>query len=741
MLRGSWTRDRANRPTGFVPYAGFVTPLGDGRRIPIDLFVSDPCVDRYDRDQYEFGYSFDARLGGGVRFVSNGRYARIDLVYAGLFGQFTGNPVLSGGRYYLNRGNSRQDAFLDNVTVDSHLAGTVRTGPLAHELLGGADYSFSRTASATAMGAAPRLDIFAPQYDVAIPALGGATTTRQKLDQVGLYVQDRIKAGGFVALLSARRDWVGVTTQGAAGAVARGAPERTTYRAGLLYPTPIGLAPFVSYAQSFTPVIGVEAATGRYYRPETGRSWEAGLKLQPRGVPLLATASLFTIDRDGVLVANPVAGFPTNQSQLGLQRSRGGEVEVQARPTRTLNLTGALTAFRIRNRRGLAAAVGKAPTATPAFTASAFADYTSPDGSPFAGLGLGDRHSPCRAQLRRCGEHAGRARGDRGRRGAALSIRPVPRRRERLQPVQPPLCRRLPVGGDLLRRQPAPGDVQPRLSLVKDPTMTDMLDRRALLALSALASAGAALPAAAQTGERPARDPMAIAPDAPKVAMLVYPRMVALDLIGPMTVFNIMRWNVQLVWKDRAPVATDVGVPFAATQSFAQCAGDLDVLFVPGGVMGTVACMNDPEVCGFLADRGARAKWVTSVCTGSLALGAAGLLKGYDATAHWAVADLLPLMGARHVDKRVVRDRNRMTAGGVTAGIDFGLALAAAIAGEEAARRVQLMIEYAPAPPFRNGTPAEAGAERVAAMRKGRTWMDAQARQAAEAAGKRLRVA
>lgn len=264
------------------------------------------------------------------------------------------------------------------------------------------------------------------------------------------------------------------------------------------------------------------------------------------------------------------------------------------------------------------------------------------------------------------------------------------------------------------------------------------MDRRSLLAMAGLAAAAPAL--AGETREEHMKSMMAIAPDAPKVAMLVYPKMVALDLIGPMTVFNIMRWNVQLVWKNRDPVSTDVGIPFAATRTFADCSRDLDVLFVPGGIMGTTDCMNDPAVCAFLADRGARAKWVTSVCTGALALGAAGLLKGYDATAHWAVADLLPLMGARHVDKRVVRDRNRMTGGGVTAGIDFGLTLAAAIGGEEAARRVQLMIEYAPEPPFRNGTPAQAGPARVAAMRERRTWMDEQARLAATAAGRRLGV-
>lgn len=273
--------------------------------------------------------------------------------------------------------------------------------------------------------------------------------------------------------------------------------------------------------------------------------------------------------------------------------------------------------------------------------------------------------------------------------------------------------------------------------------MTDPLDRRALLSLTSLLGAGLALPARAQeeTGEQHMARMMAPPPpDAPRIGMLVHPKMVALDLVGPLTVFTILRCNVQLVWKDRSPVTTDVHLPITPTHTFEDSFEDLDVLFVPGGILGTIDCMNDPEVCAFLADRGARAKWVTSVCTGGLALAAAGLLKGYDATAHWAVADLLPLMGARHVDRRVVVDRNRVTGGGVTAGIDFGLVLAAKLKGEEAARRVQLIIEYAPEPPFRNGTPAEAGPERTAAIRAGRRWMDAQARSAAEAAGRRLRL-
>lgn len=274
--------------------------------------------------------------------------------------------------------------------------------------------------------------------------------------------------------------------------------------------------------------------------------------------------------------------------------------------------------------------------------------------------------------------------------------------------------------------------------------LTSPFDRRQMLALAALGGAVTALPASAQTpadpGAQHMRDMMAIPADAPKIAMLVYPKMVVLDLVGPMTVFNMLRCNVQLVWKDKAPVATDLRIPMAATHTFDEVPADVDVLFVPGGRMGTVDCMNDPTVMAFLADRGSRAKWVTSVCTGSLALAAAGLLKGYDATSHWQVAGQLPRMGARHVDKRVVIDRNRMTGGGVTAGIDFGLTLAARLKDEEAARRVQLLMEYAPEPPFRNGTPQEAGPKRVAELTGRTPWMDAQVDAAVSAAAKRLGI-
>lgn len=225
-----------------------------------------------------------------------------------------------------------------------------------------------------------------------------------------------------------------------------------------------------------------------------------------------------------------------------------------------------------------------------------------------------------------------------------------------------------------------------------------------------------------------------------KVAMLVYPRMILLDLVGPQTMLTVLGSTIHLVGETLAPVSTDVGIPVTPTTTFADCPRDLDVLFVPGGLMGTIACMNNSAVLGFLQDRAATARYVTGVCTGVLILAAAGLLRGYKATANWAVADLLPLMGATHENARVVQDRNRLTGAGTTAGLDFGLTLAALLRGEKRAEDVQLILEYAPQPPLHAGTPNEISPARLAEARSRRVWMDGKAREAAVEAGKRLGV-
>lgn len=195
-----------------------------------------------------------------------------------------------------------------------------------------------------------------------------------------------------------------------------------------------------------------------------------------------------------------------------------------------------------------------------------------------------------------------------------------------------------------------------------------------------------------------------------QIAMLLYPGFTALDLVGPQYMFaNLMGATVHLVAASREPVMSDTKLAIAPNINFADCPRDLDILFVPGGSSGTLAAMRDEAFIAFVADRGARANIVTSVCTGSLILGHAGLLKGYSATSHWVTRDLLPLFGATPVNKRYVVDRNRITGAGVTAGIDFGLAITEMRRGRDYAEAVQLLAEYDPQPPFTAGTPEKAG--------------------------------
>lgn len=201
-----------------------------------------------------------------------------------------------------------------------------------------------------------------------------------------------------------------------------------------------------------------------------------------------------------------------------------------------------------------------------------------------------------------------------------------------------------------------------------------------------------------------------------QIGMLLYPGLTQLDLTGPYQVLhNLPGAQIHLAWKDTDLVRSDTGLGIAPTTTLQDCP-PLDIVFVPGGI-GQAAVMNDPVVLEFVRHHGRSARYVTSVCTGSLVLGAAGLLEGYNATSHWGFTHLLSRFGARYTPGRVVIDRNRITGGGITAGIDFGLRLVAEIAGAQTAQAIQLGLEYAPAPPFDCGHPDSADPALVATLR------------------------
>lgn len=201
------------------------------------------------------------------------------------------------------------------------------------------------------------------------------------------------------------------------------------------------------------------------------------------------------------------------------------------------------------------------------------------------------------------------------------------------------------------------------------------------------------------------------------VVMLLYPKMAQLDLTGPFEVFSSFKeLHVHLVWKDTNVVKDANGLSILPSVSMDQCP-QADILFVPGGA-GQLALMEDEQVLTFLQQQAKNAQYVTSVCTGSLILAAAGLLTGYRATSHWLSIEQLALFGVKPVHERVVIDGNRVTGAGVTSGIDFALTLMAEIFGVERAKIAQLRMEYDPAPPFIGGSPSKTEPELVACIKK-----------------------
>lgn len=224
-----------------------------------------------------------------------------------------------------------------------------------------------------------------------------------------------------------------------------------------------------------------------------------------------------------------------------------------------------------------------------------------------------------------------------------------------------------------------------------------------------------------------------------KIGILFFPGMTQLDVTAPFEVLaRLPGAQIHLLWKRVEPITSDVGLTVMPTCAFEDCP-DLDVLCVGGGP-GQVALMDDREVMDFVARAGASARYVTSVCAGSLVLAGAGLMTGYRAACHWLSRDQLALLGAIPVDERVVVDRNRISGGGVTAGLDFAFQVAAELCGEDVATRLQLFLEYDPQPPFpltvRNAPP-----ELLAALRNAAAPMLDERRRASERAMARLREA
>lgn len=225
-----------------------------------------------------------------------------------------------------------------------------------------------------------------------------------------------------------------------------------------------------------------------------------------------------------------------------------------------------------------------------------------------------------------------------------------------------------------------------------------------------------------------------------RIGMLIFPRLTQLDMTGPYEVLaRLPDTTVDLVARTMDPVTTDRGMQIVPTVTYETCP-PLDIIMVPGGP-GQQDLMEDEAALSFLRKHAAQAKYVTSVCTGSLVLAAAGLLKGKRATSHWAAVEHLPLLGAIPVREQVVVDGNVVTGAGVTSGIDFALRLAAILEGEKVAREIQLQIEYEPEPPFDSGSPERASPETLATVKARLAKLGEERRAVAARIGRKLGTA
>jgi putative intracellular protease/amidase len=244
-----------------------------------------------------------------------------------------------------------------------------------------------------------------------------------------------------------------------------------------------------------------------------------------------------------------------------------------------------------------------------------------------------------------------------------------------------------------------------------------LMDRRSFLAMTSALLVGVSKPFGMflpkESGAREQSD------SRPIIAMVLYPEFTALDLVGPYQFLCALEgYRVVLVSEKVGPVITDTGMAISSEMSFKDCPTEVAALFIPGGTMGTIAAMKSKVLMDFVKSRAKTAKLVTSVCTGSLILAHAGILKGKRATSHWLVRDTLSKFGATPTDQRVVTDGNVVTGAGVSAGLDLGLFVIDKLAGSEYAKQCQLWFEYDPKPMHNSGTPAKSKKADVEMLRE-----------------------
>jgi iron complex outermembrane recepter protein len=391
---------------GFLPAIGTLLPNPNGK-IKRSTNLDDPA-NQFERRQYGVGYDFEHRFGEGLVFHSNTKWSHYhELTPIGIYsagGYVTvnaANPADPANFRTLSQSNFSYAEKVTSFATDNRIDATIDTGPLTHKLLVGVDYRNVRNRAVYNFVGAGLLDAFNPVYDPAFETDVGYPTlyNQQRLKQTGVYGQDQVKFGHLYLLLSGRYDWV--KSQSATPFVSATAPpvftgqkqHKFTYRAGLNYVTDAGIAPYVSYATSFEPLLGVDSATSKPFKPTTSKQIEGGVKFDARGLPsgvkLFATIAAFDI-KERNFVAAQVGQTPVGGVQGGLVEVNGGEFEIVTRINDqfSINASYSYNHSKVKSSPNAIGDIGSELPTTPKHKASAFADYTFQKGF-LGGLGFG----------------------------------------------------------------------------------------------------------------------------------------------------------------------------------------------------------------------------------------------------------------------------------------------------------------------------------------------------------------
>ncbi len=434
----NYQRDPESASYSGVPVFGSALP-NPGGPLAVDLNVSEPAYEAFDRTQKSATILFRRQLNDALTWTTNARYLDVGLHYRQIYGTFDANGNLdTNGNTTLSRitrGGGGSDESFRTITFDSRMAAEFATGPLKHTLLAGvdwqnnrgtADQAFATGPNANAAINIPNIDLYRPVYGQNLPSSNlllfpGVARTFRKIDQAGIYLQDQIAIGGLNLIASGRQDWYSTLTRNRATGNLTGQLSQSAFtgRLGALYESRFGLSPFVSYSTSFEPQTGnqlvlndkKQAVPGATFVPVTGRQYEAGLKYQPRGANALFTLSLFDLRRQNVPAPDPRAGQPDSnvpagaQIQIGEVKVRGIELDGRGDLAPGLSLTVAGTYNDARVVRGnpptgtgdqLASVTGTRPLGVPRWSASSFVAYDLKQAVPGAmggfNIGAGVRY-------------------------------------------------------------------------------------------------------------------------------------------------------------------------------------------------------------------------------------------------------------------------------------------------------------------------------------------------------------